>query len=100
MPKRTSSKSSEIAPETINPSEHPPSDPADQFPLFSKRQSRKTSKQRIPPEGDKPVYKRVTYYVRPETAKKIKLLAVLRDMEISELVREILESYLRKQREF
>lgn len=54
----------------------------------SKRRDKSTSQQ---------VYKRVTYYLAPEMIKKIKLLAVQRDIDISELVREILTGYLSKQ---
>ncbi|NVM22982.1 MAG: hypothetical protein HWN68_14525 [Desulfobacterales bacterium] len=40
-------------------------------------------------------YKKVTYYLDPAMAKDIKRLALERDMDISELVREVLGQYLK-----
>lgn len=40
-------------------------------------------------------YRKATYYLAPEMIKGIKRLAVDRDMDISELVREILGKYLK-----
>lgn len=41
-------------------------------------------------------YKKVTYYLDPSIAKDIKRLALERDMDISELVREVLRKCLKK----
>lgn len=43
------------------------------------------------------VHKRVTYYLTPGMIREIRLLAVKRDIDTSELVREIFTKYLRKQ---
>lgn len=43
------------------------------------------------------VHKRATYYLTPEMIKEIKLLAVQRGIDTSELVREIFTEYLSKQ---
>jgi len=43
-------------------------------------------------------YKKVTYYLDSEMVKTIKKLAVDRDTDISELIREILREYLRERR--
>jgi len=40
-------------------------------------------------------YKKVTYYLDPSVAKDIKRLALDRDMDISELIREVLGGYLK-----
>jgi len=40
-------------------------------------------------------YKKVTYYLDPAMAKNVKRLALERDMDISELVREVLGKYLK-----
>lgn len=41
------------------------------------------------------VHKRATYYLSPETIKKIKQIALDRDLDTSALVREILNKYLK-----
>jgi len=45
------------------------------------------------------VYKRMTFYLKPETIKDIKRLALERDLNISNLVRGIIENYLSQQRD-
>lgn len=42
------------------------------------------------------IHKRITFYLKPETIKRLKLLAVERDSNISQLAREIIEEYLEK----
>jgi len=50
-------------------------------------------------QASKPAeYKKVTYYLDPTMAKTIKHLALDRDMDISELVREMLNDYLTKRK--
>jgi len=42
-------------------------------------------------------YKRITFYMEPEMVKQIKLLAIKRDIDISELGRQVFFEYLRQQ---
>ncbi|MEA1965187.1 MAG: CopG family transcriptional regulator [Candidatus Aerophobetes bacterium] len=57
----------------------------------------KLTSQQITKSISQQVYKRATYYLTPEIVKKIKLLAVQRDKDASELMREILGEYLSQQ---
>lgn len=71
------------------PKERPLSQQVDKL---TNQQSTKTTSQQV--------YKRATYYLTPEVVKEIKLLAVKKDVNTSELVREILTEYISKQRRF
>ncbi len=42
---------------------------------------------------DKPVYRRATYYLRPEQIRALKLRAVTEDRDLSTLVREAIDGY-------
>jgi transposase len=57
----------------------------------------KSTSQQITKSTNQQVYKRATYYLTPEIVKKIKLLAVKRDVDTSNLMREILTEYLSQQ---
>ncbi len=44
-------------------------------------------------------YRRSTYYLKPETAQALKILAIKRGVELTVLVRGILEKYIDRQRD-
>jgi len=48
----------------------------------------------IPLLSDKPVYRRATYYLRPEQIKALKLRAVMEERDLSSLVREAIDRFL------
>lgn len=66
----------------------------------------KVEKERIEERGKSPqvdkstsplIHKRATYYLDPEIIRKIKLIALDRNMDSSELVREILSEWISQQ---
>ncbi len=72
---------------------------------FKTRLRKKDSSLYIKPPTSKPAiqqtnklaeYKKATYYLGPGMVKKIKRLALDKDMDISELVREIFSEYFQK----
>lgn len=60
--------------------------------LYEKGATRKPATQQASKVAE---YKKVTYYLDSAMAKNVKRLALERDMDISELVREVLGEYLR-----
>lgn len=56
----------------------------------------RTRQGRQPNATDPDTYKRATYYLKPETIKRLKLMAIQQDKAITTFVREILEGYVAK----
>ena len=63
---------------------------------ISKQITKPRSKQ-VVKSISKQVYKRATYYLAPQVIKRVKILAVKRDVDASALVRDILTKYLSRQ---
>ena len=57
----------------------------------------KSSSQQRDKSPKRQKYKRITFYMEPEMIKQIKLLAIKRDIDISELGRQVFFEYLRQQ---
>lgn len=65
---------------------------------MTKQAQRKTSvrRDRQPNATDPDTYKRATYYLKPETIKRLKLMAIQQDTPVTAFVRQILETYIAK----
>lgn len=70
---------------------------AETKPGRSGRGGRKAAEQQADKSQSQQVYKRATYYLRPEQIKRLKLLAVERERELSALVRDVIDEYLGRQ---
>jgi len=65
-------------------------------PLYGKPHITKSPSQQVDKLPNQQIHKRITFYLKPETIKSLKLLAVEKDSNISELARKIIEKYLEK----